>query len=533
MHTYSRRRCQIVAVLLVLAASSSGAAAEPPTAHLTLDPTRPGATIDRHIFGQFAEHLGNGIYGGVWVGPDSTIPNTRGMRNDVVAALRALQVPVVRWPGGCFADDYHWRKGIGARDKRPTTYNSFWGGVLETNAFGTHEYMDFLDQIGAEAYITGNVGAGTPQEMVEWLEYMTADKPTTLAKERVANGHATPFSVPYFAMGNESNGCGGSMSADYYLDLLKRYTTFAKNYNGEQQSYNPDIFTDRRMRTIAVGSMDEGGVWFEKLMQAWSERAKISAWGFDGISLHYYVSASAATGFDGTQYAQALKDALGLENAIARASAIMDKFDPKREVGLVVDEWGAWYAPTTGTDPSFLIQQNSQRDAILTALSFNIFTRHAERVRMANIAQMVNVLQAMIFTEGAKMVLTPTYHVFRMYKPFQDATILPVSFDAGHYTAGNAALPRLDAIGAKGKDGATHLSLVNLDPNQPLRVDMAINGLKVSSAVGETLSAARFDSVNDFDHPEQVIPRRIKVEVKDGKLWITLPAASVTVVALK
>ncbi len=518
-------------ILFTLAAASVLALTVPamakdktPTASITVDATKPGAKIDRNIFGQFAEHLGYGVYEGVWVGTDSAIPNTRGIRNDVVAALKAIKVPNVRWPGGCFADEYHWRKGIGPANKRPATLNPNWGGVIEPNTFGTHEFMDFVAQIGADPYVSVNVGSGTPQEASEWMEYMTATQPTALAQERAANGHPDAYAVPYLGIGNEAWGCGGSMTPDDYVAQLKIYSRYARNYN-----------TKSPTKKIAVGPDGGDTGYTEAVMKAW--KTKVWAWDIDGLSLHSYTTGGwppsyAATGFGETQYAKLLKETLGMEGLIAKHSAIMDTYDPDKKIALVVDEWGSWLAPTPGSHSGFLAQQNSQRDAVLAALNLNIFARHADRVRMANIAQMVNVLQAMILTDGAKMVLTPTYHVFHMYVPFQDATFIPVTYDAGTYSHDDVTLPRLDVIAAKDKDGKVWLSLTNLDPTQPLEVDAALLGLKAKAATGQTLTAPKLDSVNSFDAPSTVAPKAFTAKAKDGKLVLKLAPESVTVVSL-
>ena len=389
-------------------------AAQGHTIALSIDAEKSGAKIDRHIFGQFAEHLGRGIYEGVWVGPDSSIPNTRGIRNDVVAALKELRVPNVRWPGGCFADEYHWRNGIGPLAERPATLNPNWGGVIEPNTFGTHEFMDFVKQIGAEAFISVNVGSGTPQEAADWFEYMTTDQPTTLAKQRAANGHPEPYGISFIGLGNESWGCGGSMTPEEYAAQLRIYARYTRNYNAAHLT-----------QKIAVGPDTADTGYTEAVMKAWKERNW--SWDIDGLSLHYYTVGGgwppkfSATGFDEGGYAQLVKSTLRMNELLRIHGAIMDKYDPEKKIALAVDEWGAWLAPTPGTKEGFLEQQNSVRDAVIAALNINMFARHADRVRMANIAQMVNVLQAMIFTNADKLVLTPTYHVFRMYVPFQDA----------------------------------------------------------------------------------------------------------------
>ena len=522
----------LLLVLVPLLAAAVVPAVAAQTIQLSIDTAKPGATIDRNIFGQFAEHLGHGVYEGIWVGPDSTIPNTRGIRKDVVAALKALKVPNVRWPGGCFADEYHWRKGIGSR--RAVTLNPNWGGVTEPNSFGTHEFMDFLDQIGAEAYLSLNVGSGTPQEAAEWLEYLTAAQPTALAGERAANGHPAPYKIAYLGIGNESWDCGGNMTPDYYLSQLKIYSRFVRNFNPAQQPSRQDA---QKMLKIAVGpgggSEPRWTDWTETIMKAY--RNHQWSWDIDGLSLHSYTvvkwpPAYASVGFGETEYARILKSTLEMEGIISTHSAIMDKYDPKKKVALVVDEWGAWYAPLPGSDPGFLVQQNSLRDAILAALNLNIFARHADRVRMANIAQMVNVLQAMILTDKEKMVLTPTYHLFKMYVPFQDAAFIPVSFDSGTYTHDGITLPRVDAIAGRDKAGKLWLAVTNLDPNQPVEVAPSLVGVAASSLMGETLTAPRVDSVNTFDAPNTVAPKPVSAKARDGKLVLRLEPMSVTVV---
>jgi alpha-N-arabinofuranosidase len=495
---------------------------------LSVEVSRAGPKIDRNIFGQFAEHLGHGVYEGLWVGPDSTIPNTRGIRNDVVAALQTLKVPNLRWPGGCFADEYHWRNGIGAH--RVVTLNPNWGGVTEQNTFGTHEFMDLLDQIGAAAYISINVGSGTPREAAEWLEYLTAAQPTTLAEERAANGHREPYGVGYLGIGNESWACGGNMTADYYLSQLKIYSRFVRNFNPAQQDKQP-------MRKIAVGPGGSEGQWTdwtETIMKAYQNREW--SWDINGLSMHFYTvghwpPSFASVGFGETEYGLILKHTLEMEELVRKHSAIMDKYDPQKKVALIVDEWGAWYAPLPGTNPSFLVQQNSLRDAILAALNLNIFARHADRVRMANIAQMINVLQAMIMTDKENLVLTPTYYVFKMYVPFQDATFVPVAFNAGTYTHGDIGLPRIDAIAAKDAAGRLWLAITNLDPHQPVEVEASLAGVTVKSAAGETLTANKVDSVNTFGAPKTVVPKPIAARVEGGKLALTLEPKSVTVIS--
>ena len=514
---------------ILIAMGISAPNADGQKVEISVDVSRSGPKIDRNIFGQFAEHLGRGVYEGIWVGPDSTIPNTRGIRNDVVNALNALRVPNVRWPGGCFADEYHWRNGIG--NPRTVTLNPNWGGVIEPNSFGTHEFMDFLEQIGAQAYVSVNVGSGTPREASEWLEYLTTAQPTTLAKERATNGHPDAYKVSFLGIGNESWDCGGNMTPDYYSSQMKVYSRFVRNFNPGQQD-------KQQMLKIAVGP---GGAeprwteWTETIMKAYQQHTW--SWDINGLSMHSYTvgqwpPAFASENFGETEYSQFLKLTLAMDDLIKQHTAIMDKYDPEKKVALVVDEWGAWYAPLPGSNPGFLVQQNSQRDAILAALNLNMFARHADRVRMANIAQMINVLQAMILTDKEKMVLTPTYYVFKMYTPFQDSTFVPIAFDAGRYTHGDITLPRVDAIAAKDTAGKLWIAITNLDPNQSVDVEATLSGIAAKSAAGETLTAPKVDSTNTFDAPKTVVPKPVSVKVQGGKLTMKVEPKSVTVISV-
>ena len=513
---------------LLLVSTASLPAAD--TVHLSVDASKPGARINRNLFGQFAENLGHGLYEGIWVGADSPIPNTRGIRSDVVAALRALKVPNVRWPGGCFADQYHWRKGIGPAAQRPATLNSAWGGVVDSNAFGTDEFMDFVQQIGSTAYVSVNVGSGTPQEASEWLEYMTAAQPTALQKERAASGHPDPYQVGFLGIGNESWDCGGNMSADYYLSQLKIYSRFVENDNPAQRGPN-------HMLKIAVGPGTSTTEWTETIMKAWEHHSW--SWDIDGLSVHWYTTPNGwenktpSLNFGLDDYAKTLKSTLFMEEFVRKQEAVMDKYDPQKKIALVVDEWGAWHAPLPGSNPAFLVQQNSLRDAILATLNLNIFARHADRVRMSNIAQMINVLQAMILTDKEKMVLTPTYYVYKMYVPFQDATFVPVTFDASTYTQGSVTLPRVDALAARDTSGKLWLEITNLDPEKPVTINAEVGGAAIHSAKGETLTAPAVDSINTFAAPNSVIPKSVTAEVQGGRLKLTVEPKSVTVISLE
>ncbi len=493
---------------------------------LSVDTAKPGPVINKNIYGQFAEHLGRGVYEGMWVGPESKIPNTRGWRNDVVGALKDLHVPLVRWPGGCFADEYHWRDGVGPRAQRPVKVNTNWGGVEENNAVGTHEFFDLAEQLGAETYVNGNLGTGTAQEMAEWLEYMTAEGKSTLAELRRKNGRDKPFRVHYFAIGNEAWGCGGNMTPEFYTNLYKQYASFLK-----APEHN-------RPKMIASGGNDADMSWTDyisaNVKPNWSLR-------MDAISFHYYTLPTgewkvkgAATGFPESEWISTLKQTLRMDGFIVENKKALDKNDPEKKYGFYVDEWGTWYDVEKGENPGFLYQQNSLRDAIVAALNFNIFHKHADRVHMTNIAQMVNVLQAMILTEKDKMILTPTYHAYKMYVPFQDATALQLELkDVPQYTLGKESVPAVSATAARGKDGKIYLALVNANPNKAESVDINLAGVKINSVIGQVLTAKAMDAHNTFAAPNAIKPEAYSAKATNGKLALELPAKSVVVVAVE
>lgn len=491
----------------------------PESADVTFKPDTPGPVVNPNIYGHFAEHLGRCIYEGIWVGEDSSIPNTRGIRNDVVAALKALDIPVLRWPGGCFADEYHWKDGIGPRGQRPSMINTHWGGVVENNHFGTHEFFDLCEQLGTEPYICGNVGSGTVEEMMQWVEYMTSDADAPMPNLRRRNGREKPWRLPYFGVGNESWGCGGNMRPEYYADLYRRYNTFAKNYPGNT------------LYRIAGGANSDDYQWTEVLMKNAGKH-------MDGLSLHYYTvpggwkKKQSATGFDEGGWHEALRGAHRMEELVTNHSLVMDKHDPQRKVGLVVDEWGIWSAPEPGTNPGFLHQQNTLRDAMVAALHFHIFHRHAARVTMANIAQTVNVLQAMILTDKEKMLRTPTYWVFEMFKGHQGGTFIPVEVKGPEYTNGGNTVPAISASATRGKSGNTLVSLVNCDPGKPVIVNLA--GLGQAAAKGRILTADTMQAHNTFAAPDAVKPADFTGFSADGGgLKVVLPAKSIVTLEVR
>lgn len=503
----------------------------------TVHADQPGEKINKELYGQFAEHLGSCIYGGLWVGEGSPIPNVEGYRKDVLEALKALHIPVLRWPGGCFADEYHWRDGIGPRAERPSMKNNNWGGTIEDNSFGTHEFLNLCELLGCEPYISGNVGSGTVEELAKWVEYMTSEEGTPMANLRKQNGREKPWRVKYLGVGNESWGCGGSMRPEYYADLYRRYSTYCRNYDGN------------KLYKIASGASDYDYNWTKVLMERVGRR-------MDGLSLHYYTVTGwngpkgSATQFDNDQYYWALAKCLEIEDVIKKHKDIMDKTDPKRQVGLLVDEWGTWWDEEPGTVRGHLYQQNALRDAFVAALSLNVFHRHADRVKMANIAQIVNVLQSMILTDQqgtGHMVLTPTYHVFQMYTPFQEATFLPIDVETQTIEVGklyfkdrpagrhdrDRTLPLVSATAARTQDGHIVVALTNVSLQQDRTLDINIEGASVKTVAGRILTAKDVRAYNDFEHPDRVAPRDFRdARLKKGKLSVKLPARSIVVLTL-
>ena len=482
--------------------------------------------INKEIYGQFAEHLGTCIYGGLWVGENSPIPNTQGYRNDVLQALKDLKVPVLRWPGGCFADDYHWMDGIGPRDQRPSLRNNNWGGTIEDNSFGTHEFLNLCELLGCEPYISGNVGSGTVKEMAQWIEYMTSDGDTPMARLRRKNGREKPWHVKYFGIGNEAWGCGGNMRPEYYSDLYRRYNTYLRNYD------------NNRLFRIASGANAGDTNWTKVLMH------NIGS-GMQGISLHYYAvrdwnKHGSATRFTDEEYYNTLFTAEKMEKIIKSHIAVMDAADPKERVALMVDEWGTWWDEEPGTIKGHLYQQNCLRDAMVAAVTLNIFHKYTHRVKMANIAQVVNVLQSMILTDTkgtGHMVLTPTYYVFKMYQPFQDATYLPTDLQTAtfNHENGKEPIPEISMSAAKATDGSIVVALANVMVDKKQEVAISLDGArKLAGVSGEILTADKTSDFNDFNHPNTIASTAFKgAKLKGNKLTVQMPAKSIVVLKLK
>lgn len=497
--------------------------------NLYINPKIKKGHINPELQGHFSEHLGRCIYGGIFVGKDSDIPNVNGMRTDVVEALKEIRVPVLRWPGGCFADEYHWKDGIGPVASRKRMINTNWGGVLEDNSFGTNEFMELVRQLGCKSYINGNVGSGTVQEMSEWIEYMTFEGVSPMADLRRANGHDGAYRVDYFGVGNENWGCGGNMTPEYYANLFRRYQTFIKEYNPE-----------RKINKVCCGANAGDYEWTDKVMETAFRGAEQFHGYMNSISLHYYTvpynweNKGSATEFDEKCWYITLSKARIIENLIEHHTAVMDKYDKKHEVGLVVDEWGTWYNVEPGTNPGFLYQQNTMRDALVACISLNIFNKHCDRVKMANIAQMVNVLQSVILTEGSKMVKTPTYHVFNMFKYHQDGELIDSTVETEEIgISEEGKVPNLSESVSIGKDGLVHITLGNLSADSAYEIRTSLNDSPVRKVTGEILTE-KMNAHNTFEEPENVkIVEFNNISVNGNEMRFTIPACSVLHLAVE
>ncbi len=493
---------------------------------LTIDSAGSGTTISRHIYGHFAEHLGRNIYDGFYVGEENrTIPNTAGVRNDIIEALRALRIPNLRWPGGCFADTYHWKDGIGPKAKRPTIVNQWWGGVTEDNSFGTHDFLNLCEVLGTEPYLSANVGSGTVREVEEWVQYTTHDGQSPMAQLRRKNGREEPWHVKYWGVGNEAWGCGGNMTAAYYADIYRQYATFMRDWNPGDGS---DMFR------IASGASGSNYAWTETLMK------NIKPELVEALALHHYAvtdwsAKGPSTGFDEAQYFASLSEAMKMEEFVTRHAAIMDRYDPEKRIALFVDEWGGWYEVEPGTNPGFLYQQNTMRDVMIAGTTLNTFNNHADRVRMANLAQTVNVLQAVILTRGERMILTPTYHVMKLYAVHQDAELLPLTFsDVPQYTLDGESLPALSASASRDAEGRVHISLVNVAAADSHTVSIPLPGATPSSVSARVLQSDNLQDYNDFDTPDNIIPRDFTdLQVTEGTVTFTLPPFSLLMLTVE
>lgn len=501
--------------------------------------------INKNIYGHFSEHLGRCIYDGVWVGENSPIPNVNGVRKDVIDALKQIKVPILRWPGGCFADTYHWKDGVGPQASRKTVANRMWGGVVEDNSFGTHEFMDMCEEIGCGAYLSGNLGSGTIQEMVEWVEYICDDIDTPMARWRRENGREKPWKIEAFGVGNEVWGCGGQMSPEYYATQFRQASHFINYVNANGISDMLSGKMKEQIKMIASGPNAEDYDFTDVLTKdltrgGYNFNAMTGKPMADGVSLHYYTfpgkkaffDAGTATEFEAKDWYHVLKTAAKIEDIVIRHDHVMSKYDPEKKIGLMVDEWGAWYKVEPGTNPAFLFQQNTMRDAVLAALTLNIFNKHSDRVKLATIAQMINVLQSVILTEGEKMVLTPTYHVFDMYKGHQEATLLGSFIESQKVGIGEDVLPNLFESSSVDADGNVLSTICNTSIDSSQTLEATLFGAK-AKAVHATILWADPHACNTFADPDTVTIKTWTAELTDEGFRCEIPAGAVVSVQVQ
>jgi alpha-L-arabinofuranosidase len=461
------------------------------TVNVLLD--EPIGTINPNVQGHFIEHLGACVYGGCWVGQKSSIKNYKGIRLDVIEALRAIKPPVLRWPGGCFADDYHWKDGIGPKHQRPKTVNLHWGDCVETNEFGTHEFMDLCQVIGAKPYLAGNLGSGSPTELRKWIEYCNYPSGTSLSDQRIENGAPKPFGVEYWGVGNENWGCGGNMSAADYAAEYRRFANYVRAWGGTE----PEL--------VACGPLGNDLNWTRSFFEKLYEKGPRDCIRINGFAAHHYCFNRGETGahaldFDKYGWYSLLTDAQKMEPLIVQQRELMDEYDPIRKIGLIVDEWGSWHRATDGA--AELWQQNCIRDAMLAALTLDIFNRHADKIQMANIAQTINVLQALILTDGDKLIKTPTYHVYDMYKDHQGGESVRLEIDCNpihelQQVSGSASV----------KDSRLSITLTNLSLDSGVEVRLSLPDLTLYQA-GELYELSypqgKVTAHNNFEEPEAV-----------------------------
>lgn len=480
---------------------------------LTVKSGNTGNKINKEIYGHFSEHLGRCIYGGIYVGKDSDIPNINGYRRDVVDALKEIGIPVLRWPGGCFADEYHWKDGIGTPEERAKIVNTSWGHVTEDNSFGTHEFMGLCELLGCEPYIAGNLGSGSVRELSEWVEYITSDSLSPMTELRKKNGRENPWKLKYLGIGNESWGCGGNMTPEYYSDLYRQYQTFCKDHSGNQ------------LYKVACGPNSDDYNWTRKLL----ERAR---WFTDAISLHYYTVPTgnwavkgSATVFDSDEYYATINKTLYMNELLKRHSEIMDELDPENRIGLIVDEWGTWFDVEPGTNPGFLYQQNTMRDAIVAAINLNIFNKNCRRVVMANIAQTVNVLQSVLLTEGPKTIKTPTFYVFKLFKGHQDGMLVESEISESNITCKDFTVPCISASVSE-KDDVLTITAANISLSDTCSITIDTNRDVIG--VSGRIITGKSDIYNTFDEPDNIFDTEfMDFKHLNNLIKLTIPPTSV------
>ncbi|MEG0742794.1 MAG: alpha-L-arabinofuranosidase C-terminal domain-containing protein [Clostridia bacterium] len=484
-------------------------------------------TISKHIYGHFAEHIGGVFYDGLWVGEDSKVENVHGFRKALVDSFKQINPPNLRWPGGCFAETYDWRDGIGPREQRPTRVNWWYSHDhrLESNHVGTHEFMELCGMLGAEPYVAANMTSLTPMHIRNWMEYCNFPAgSTTLAKERGQNGHEEPFNVKYWGIGNENWGGGGQMSPEMCAREFVKYATVCNSLDKGGRKF------------IFCGPNGHDVAWTRRVMQEWARNSFHEAPVF-GMSVHYYCSfAGDPLTFNEDEWYQQLFQADRMRQVLDDHRAAMDEFDPDRKIGMVVDEWGCWHPDGSGPSKGYNLfeQQSTMRDAVVAAMTLNIFNERCDYVAMANVAQLCNNLHSLYLAGGEHFVQTPNYYVFDMFKTHQDAKQLHVISDCGTFTReGFRDMPQVSASASQAADGSVTVTLANLNMTSAVELELSgIGAALAGQATITTLADADVHAHNTFEQPERIVSTKKQIAFADGQV-VTLPAGGIVSVVIR
>jgi alpha-N-arabinofuranosidase len=472
------------------------------------------ARISKHIYGHFAESPGTAVYPGIWVGPDSSIPNTRGIRKDVVEALQNVKAANLRWPGGAYAERYRWRDGIGPLSSRKPheEFND------ETNEFGTHEFLDFCDMVGCEPYLCCSTTSGTVEEARDWLRYLTADDDSGPAKLRRKNGRREPWNARLWAVGNE---------VWAYCDKPAPYAGKFLEYEEAMRAA-----TDQDLYLVACGPGGTRYDWTDTLMRIVGTR-------MEGLAFHHYTLAGPwadkgpALGFTEQHWALSMQNSFGIETMVYKHSEIMDRYDPGKKVALVMDEWGVWHSGASHMPEDCPHSPGTIRDAIVAAMMLNMFNNHCERLRVANIAMLVNALHPLYITHEDRLLRTPTSHVYEMFTVHHEATMLPLITTADRGLPYDYTMPGFNASASRDDAGRIHLTLCNVTVDSDREISCRLASGNINSARGRILTSDAIDGHNTFREPDRVAPAPFEgASIDNGIVKIALPARSVVLLEL-
>ena len=506
----------------------------------------PLGVVSPDIYGHFTENLSGVVYDGIWVGKNSSIPNEDGIRKELITEMRKINPPVVRFPGGCFADSYDWRDGIGPEDKRPRRTN-FWADSespsapadhrYDPNQFGTNEFVHFCKLLGSQPYLAANLRSLPAEQFYRWVEYCNSPAGSTaLADERAAAGYAQPFDVRFWGVGNEAWGCGGNFTAAEYAAEFRRYTTWVPRY-GQTLSFigsGPNV-DDWEWTRGFFEEIVRKGRWQIRSVYGWALHHY--AWNLSrGKTQDWVQGKGDALKFEAVDWYELLSQGDRMQSLIDGHWQIMGEFDHDHSVKLVVDEWGPWYRPGGEATPGDQLEQiPTMRDAVFSAMTLDIFNRNPEKIAMANCAQLINCLNSLYVAHEDKFCVTPVGHIFEMYKAHQGGQGIrtlfsapPVLYDRDGHTANFWGLSGSATL----HDKQLVLTIVNPHVSESRETMIAIHGGAVHSAAATILANADIHAHNTFEQKDAVTPRTQTAEVQDGGLTFVFPAASVTKLVL-